>query len=744
MNLVPGRRAAGLFWVVLCAVPAVLAAPAEPATPGPTATVAPANPRAAAPVSVDSGRSYAANLAHGTGLLIEQPQFTFDNHRQAPVVISLLVFSDPPERLTGLKVDVLSLRKPDGSPLTSKSPRDLLKPTDPPAAQEVPPTGVPVTYTLLPSDFPRPGIYKAVVRAEAVNPQNETRSVVAEISLTFPAATLNTGDFADLTLPLTRRWPRRSARVNPVVELPLRETSGNCDLESPRAASGLIIGPGGSDDATGRQLVGGRLALAFETPDRIPAGQSGLLRITPDRFDRAGTFTTHLTINSPSLAAPADIALRIRVTDHPLWPLLAIACGVLGGLVVSLVVQQWRPRELNRYDLVGLAADLQALENDASDDAHLATIKDLERRLSGAEYKNFLGEFTEVQAAVADVNQGLKAFRADKTQQKATVRTSLQTLRGRFALYGALPALPLPDKEKLTRGEATLADVEKLLTADKVDAGQEQFSRTVLPAAQAVFKDVLVGWKGRLENEIKTLPDPASFNASLTDLNTALAGADPDAARDKLTALAQAVETSRNAPPPAAQGARQNYSLTAGSPVAHHPRHAAPPSPAIVILTPPLDRTMNTPIYFGIEPVPDAKTEIQWSFQGEAVPTTAPSVSRAFSAQGEYGVTAFIQAASAGRPATLLSERFDVLPGKVERTLRTIRYSLFFSEVILMGISLLLAILTGMYALYFNKPFGTLADYLGAIVWGFGLDTGVRGFSNVLQKLRTGGAVSTP
>ena len=54
---------------------------------------------------------------------------------------------------------------------------------------------------------------------------------------------------------------------------------------------------------------------------------------------------------------------------------------------------------------------------------------------------------------------------------------------------------------------------------------------------------------------------------------------------------------------------------------------------------------------------------------------------------------------------------------------------------------LVLACLTGLIYLYVGKAFGTVTDYSLAILWGFGIDNGIRGFAPVLAKL-TGSAGS--
>jgi hypothetical protein len=54
-----------------------------------------------------------------------------------------------------------------------------------------------------------------------------------------------------------------------------------------------------------------------------------------------------------------------------------------------------------------------------------------------------------------------------------------------------------------------------------------------------------------------------------------------------------------------------------------------------------------------------------------------------------------------------------------------------------LSISLLLATISGLVALYFGKTFGAPTDYIAAVFWGFGLDSGVRGFTAIFKKLST-------
>lgn len=54
---------------------------------------------------------------------------------------------------------------------------------------------------------------------------------------------------------------------------------------------------------------------------------------------------------------------------------------------------------------------------------------------------------------------------------------------------------------------------------------------------------------------------------------------------------------------------------------------------------------------------------------------------------------------------------------------------------VLAGFAVLLATLTGLLALYGDQPFGSVSDYVKAFVWGFGVDTTLRGFAKIRQGL---------
>ena len=62
-------------------------------------------------------------------------------------------------------------------------------------------------------------------------------------------------------------------------------------------------------------------------------------------------------------------------------------------------------------------------------------------------------------------------------------------------------------------------------------------------------------------------------------------------------------------------------------------------------------------------------------------------------------------------------------------------FALKANEWVLTALAVLVATLTGVLALYVDKPFGTLTDYVCAIIWGLGIKKSVHGFGSVYSAI---------
>jgi len=87
-------------------------------------------------------------------------------------------------------------------------------------------------------------------------------------------------------------------------------------------------------------------------------------------------------------------------------------------------------------------------------------------------------------------------------------------------------------------------------------------------------------------------------------------------------------------------------------------------------------------------------------------------------------------------------ERSLVLPalGQAESAvapaLSSVQRRLWIADTLLSGFALVIASLTGLSVLYVGKVFGTPADYVGAFLWGFGIDSSIRGVATILSSVR--------
>jgi hypothetical protein len=128
-----------------------------------------------------------------------------------------------------------------------------------------------------------------------------------------------------------------------------------------------------------------------------------------------------------------------------------------------------------------------------------------------------------------------------------------------------------------------------------------------------------------------------------------------------------------------------------------------------------------------------------WEFgDGTAEPpSTSAQVGHWFREPGTYVVKVTVEGGAGplvdGGMAAL---RVAVLPGRAQRALEDIRHALLLNDLLVSGVALAVASLTGLWALYAGKTFGSLENYLAAFLWGFGTDSGVRGFSEVLKRVR--------
>ena len=749
-----GWQAAGVS-LVLCAVSLADSARAESSTPGPSPAsiaVPAATPAHGPPVgSVATskvGQSEIVNVVYGDGLAMEQGQFILPFRGESPSKVSLLVFNSTNVRLTGLTVETLLVKQPGGTPVTFGSPAEVLRPEATAAEQEVPATGKPVSFTPMLAAFANPGTYTAIVRVQAIESADKPpRSVVASLTLVSPPAELNDAELNNVTIEVTRHWPVEgwlpwsSPRTTRLI---LSETGGKRDLTQAATTVGMIYRGNTADQAGGKFVGSGSLEVRQALLARVAAGNSVDLLVTPKDFDATGVFYTKLGIISTSLnSGRVEIPLQVRVSDGLLWPLVVIALGTIGGFAVNNLLQQMRPRELNRYTMAGYSADLQELERTAEGD-NLTKISDLKARLADAAFRNSLGDFDAVKTALTGIEADLNQFKADKAQQKTGAGTDLDSLCRHINSYKGQPGLVSDaDSARLNADAGKLDAAERLLNVGQVDEAVKQIA-AVKPDVSEVFKAALKQWTSQL-TAIATGQDAlAAFSARLATVSAKLNKNDPsdddlDAARNELETIAADMQAASSAAASGPHFARANVTGLLDTLTTLHRPPVRAHRPHIEIAGQPEGWVINTPMTFQIVPPLASQKTVEWIIQEQPEPLTDMTLEQVFTDSGEHTVSARIK--GGGKGVVQISRIFYVQPGKSERIQEKVRRSLKFGEIALTVVSLILATLSGLIYLYSGKPFGTWGDYVLALFWGFGLDSTVRGYTNVLLKLRGG---STP
>jgi hypothetical protein len=164
--------------------------------------------------------------------------------------------------------------------------------------------------------------------------------------------------------------------------------------------------------------------------------------------------------------------------------------------------------------------------------------------------------------------------------------------------------------------------------------------------------------------------------------------------------------------------------------------------PHIEVRDAPRDRTTDTQIRFrvvGLSPALATEDTVRWYFGDGSAPETrsGEATSHRFPEPDDYDIVAEVLRGKGQTIDPQLAQRVTIAPGRTAVQLKSLWRQIQAADVALSGIALALACLLGLEYLYVGKTFGSLTDYITAILWGFGLDNGVRGFSAVLAKITT-------
>jgi hypothetical protein len=298
--------------------------------------------------------------------------------------------------------------------------------------------------------------------------------------------------------------------------------------------------------------------------------------------------------------------------------------------------------------------------------------------------------------------------------------------------------MPSRDLQSIQNADVQLAKVDQLLTAEAADAVDD-----VLDELQSDFDQARTSTLNRLvallNAELGSLRIPdakkADFDkakSGLAEVETLLQQQKLDDAWRKCSNVAELVKGLRTAMP-LRTGEPEPGQAFRGNGVEAETR--------LVATEPPDARTTDAPVGFKIqdeEHLLQRGDEYRWYFESSQPATTnVPAESHSFASEGAYRVKVEVWRGTDSGPVVQLSLPVTVLPGRTQSKLNTVWKAVLVTEMVPTVVALILACLTGILYLYVNKAFGTLADYLGALLWGFGIDSGVRGYAAVFKRITT-------
>jgi len=659
----------------------------------------------------------------------DELKFTFPVPNSTNNILSFLIFSTEGD-VSKVSVQTRQIKTPDGAVLPAQAATARL------AADTVSPRGVMVSVTLDPAFFVSPGEYRIVLFFQS---EGGAANLSSTLVVNRPAADINLPELTGQTVALTRPLPLWPASHDFLIYL--RESTGRAALNDFKVAGQSVY-----KNET-KELVPGEVTATL-LPDDTSGGQAGApginpggvgkLKVTLSDLRYAGTYDTALLITSPNLSGAKVVPLKVTVTDFVLFPLLAIALGVFGGYWARRLVREVRPRNQNSLHLLQFQTEVERFREVVKKQTSREAVQNLLAQIRRAQENNTLGDFAAVREALPKIQEQLDAFRKAQVQAEGEAQTNLTTLQNQVEALEQGEPLTAEESRDLHSIKDRLADTERLLRQGMAEDAQlkiENVTQLLLDLRKRKF----VEYFKTLQTELLTLTltgtDLTTSETLKTEIQALLNSNDLDKLGPKLAELKTLIETQQQRG--GFRGARETEAAPGGG-LADVPT-ILPPAPftRIQILTAPEERIAGATINFAVadvEQIIQPDDELRWFF-GDVGSFEKQNANAAHRYQDAGRFSVRVEIIRNGALVRTLSEMITISPGEIEQARAGILKDIVQNELTLSIIALVLATITGLIFLYSDKVFGSLVDYLMAILWGFGIDNSIKGFSAVLGKI---------
>ena len=450
------------------------------------------------------------------------------------------------------------------------------------------------------------------------------------------------------------------------------------------------------------------------------------LALTFGQFDQTGTFTSSILLISPSFDKPIRIPLKVEVTDCWFFPLVVILAGVILGFIVGFLKKTFQPRQRNLLRLTKLRAIVVQQISLTQNEDKRKTLFTISKKLEDASTKILEDNFSGATADLDEAQKGLDEFLLQNLGEKFETRKKVEFLNKQIEIFKR--NLDAAGKQQMAALQAELQKAIAFLSLERVEPALE-----ILQDCQKQYDDFrenhLRAQFHSIKNEILKLPQ--ARQDELKDLSTEVEmlinDKNFDEAYKKLFNLESEV--------------RPSIRLK----VKHSPPQPGEPS-IIQANNPTENRVSGTKISFTFHPaaLPKDLTQdnydaVEWNF-GDGTGTCGPfkkqtTIQHTFDTSGTYTVEIQLLLNGLPIPDGTFSRLVEIRAGKTEMSEQGFRKGIWAANWGITVAALLLAAITGLIYLYLGKPFGTIKDYLLALLWGFGINESVKGFTEVYGKI---------
>lgn len=616
-----------------------------------------------------------------------------------------------------LKIVIKEVKKAQGQNVSFlSSPSEAIEFNN---ASTVTSDGLEITVTIHKSKFFQPGDYQVILRFLGDKAQPLTQN----LTIIQPAAIVNAEELKDRTFKLTRYFPGWAASGSyPVL---LYESDQQSAIRKLNAACQEAV----LWEKNGIQAPG-TVSVTPENTACLAWNEKLHLELKFSGFQDSGTFKMNLLLISPSFVKPIPIPMKIEVSDFWFWPLLVIITGVLLGLLITYVAKKYKPRQENILRLTKLKGIVERLSARTNDTVKLGKLTSLGQQLRDAEEKNQAGDFAGATTLLNTAENDLRNFQKEDLNERIEKRKAVSALKIEIKQYQQDQHLkPVYRQELAALG--LLPDLEAAethLAREEVDQAQELFQKCQTRFDK--FRKTMLekelrdreGMIGSLDTASQTALSPL-----VETIKNNLSANQLDQAFDNLEELQKQMDKISGPLPLGARIFR-----------AREIARVKEAEGEITVTNAPENRTSDSIIKFSLQGRLPDHDSVTWDF-GDGYPTDTKTDDvkdnneHTYHYSGTYTVQACL--IKDQKEVKSIPGQVEILPGQTEMSVKEIEKTLRLTDWVIFGTAVILAGLTGMVFLYVGKPFGSLQDYLSAFLWGFGIDSSIKGFSAVYGKI---------